>query len=110
MVTKIHDINHGRMKFYYFTAYALAVVGVKADQNGNYFFCWLSLSELVSSLIGPNCILLLLTLIIFILSIKTSKKLNEPINCYESMQSWTRFTPLAMLTYSWLILLLTVND
>jgi len=42
MLTEIRDINHGPMRFYYFTGYAIPAiivsltVGVRADQYGNY--------------------------------------------------------------------------
>ncbi len=42
MLTEIRDINHGPMRFYYFTGYAVPAiivgltVGVRADQYGNY--------------------------------------------------------------------------
>ena len=119
MVTEIRDINHGPMKFYYFTGYALPAVvvslsvGVKADQYGNYFFCWLSFSEgVVWSLIGPICILIVLTLIIFTLAIRTSIQVKEPISDYGNMRSltWISFALLPMLTCNWILALLTVND
>ncbi|GIX77505.1 protocadherin-like wing polarity protein stan [Caerostris extrusa] len=53
MLTEMRDINHGQMRFYYSIGYgapAIVVglsVGVRADQYGNYFFCWLSIYESV---------------------------------------------------------------
>lgn len=120
MVTEIRDINHGPMKFYYFAGYSVPAVivtlsvGVKADQYGNYFYCWLSLSEpVIWTLIGPIAILITLTLIIFIFTIQTSVDIKESvISDYGNMRSltWISFALLPMITCHWLLALLTVND
>lgn len=43
MLTEMHDINHGQMRFYYTVGYGLPAVvvglsvGVRADQYGNFY-------------------------------------------------------------------------
>nr|CAD7455893.1 unnamed protein product [Timema tahoe] len=86
MLTEMRDINHGQMRFYYTVGYGLPAVivglavGVRADQYGNFYFCWLSLYEsVVWSLIGPVCVAVFFNLAVLLFSIRAAFTLKEHV-------------------------------
>lgn len=79
MLVEMGVINLGPMRYYYSAGYGLPAVivglsvGVRSDQYGNYFFCWLSIYEsVVWALVGPIAGLVFTILLVFFLAIKAS--------------------------------------
>ena len=86
MFTELRDINHGSMPVYYNLGYVVPAimvclaVAVRADQYGNYQFCWLSVHEsVVWSLVGPVCIMIALNLVLLSLCVCTAFTVKEHI-------------------------------
>lgn len=93
MLTELRDVNHGQMRFYYCLGYALPAiivglsVGVRADQYGNFYFCWLSIYEsVVWSLVGPVSLAVAITLITLMLSIKAAFTLKDHVLGYGNLR------------------------
>ncbi|CAG2102625.1 unnamed protein product [Medioppia subpectinata] len=142
MLTEIRDINHGPMKFYYFIGYVIPAiivgltVGVRADQYGNYIFCWLSIYEsVVWSLVAPICIAIivsisltikmryiviinltlnkqLVNLVVFLLALQASVQIKETVSDYGNLKTllWLSIILLPLLGSVWILALLSVND
>ncbi|KAG8196303.1 hypothetical protein JTE90_013791 [Oedothorax gibbosus] len=119
MLTEMRDINHGQMRFYYSIGYgapAIVVglaVGVRADQYGNYFFCWLSIYEsVVWSLVGPICFVVLLNLGVFAMAIKASVQIKDTIMDFGNLRTvlWLGVILLPLLGATWVLAILSVNE
>ncbi|XP_054168820.1 protocadherin-like wing polarity protein stan [Oppia nitens] len=119
MLTEIRDINHGPMRFYYFIGYAIPAiivgltVGVRADQYGNYLFCWLSIYEsIIWSLVAPICVAIIINLVVFLLAIQASVQIKEAISDYGNLRTllWLSIILLPLLGSVWILALLSVND
>ncbi|CAG2161702.1 unnamed protein product [Oppiella nova] len=119
MLTEIRDINHGPMRFYYFIGYVVPAiivgltVGVRADQYGNYLFCWLSIYEsVVWSLVAPICIAIIVNLVVFLLALQASVQIKETVSDYGNLRTllWLSIILLPLLGSVWILALLSVND
>ncbi|XP_076313585.1 protocadherin-like wing polarity protein stan isoform X2 [Tachypleus tridentatus] len=119
MLTEMRDINHGQMRFYYSVGYggpAIVVglaVGVRADQYGNYFFCWLSVYEnVVWSLVGPVCCIVILNLAVFALAIRASVHIKDTVTDFGNLRTllWLGIMLLPVLGGTWVLALLSVNE
>ncbi|XP_023244632.1 protocadherin-like wing polarity protein stan isoform X2 [Centruroides sculpturatus] len=119
MLTEMRDINHGQMRFYYSIGYgapAIIVglaVGVRADQYGNYFFCWLSIYEsVVWSLVGPICFVVLLNLGVFAMSIRASIQIKDTVTDFGNLRTmlWLGIVLLPLLGATWVLAMLSVNE
>ncbi|GFV09493.1 protocadherin-like wing polarity protein stan [Trichonephila clavipes] len=119
MLTEMRDINHGQMRFYYSIGYgapAIVVglsVGVRADQYGNYFFCWLSIYEsVVWSLVGPICFVVLLNLGVFAMAIRASVQIKDTIMDFGNLRTvlWLGIVLLPLLGATWVLAILSVNE
>ncbi|CAG2121946.1 unnamed protein product, partial [Medioppia subpectinata] len=111
MLTEIRDINHGPMKFYYFIGYVIPAiivgltVGVRADQYGNYIFCWLSIYEsVVWSLVAPICIAIIVNLVVFLLALQASVQIKETVSDYGNLKTllWLSIILLPLLGSVWI--------
>ncbi|XP_035231471.1 protocadherin-like wing polarity protein stan isoform X2 [Stegodyphus dumicola] len=119
MLTEMRDINHGQMRFYYSIGYgapAIVVglsVGVRADQYGNYFFCWLSIYEsVVWSLVGPICFVVLLNLGVFAMAIRASVQIKDTVMDFGNLRTvlWLGIILLPLLGATWVLAILSVNE
>ncbi|XP_066994105.2 protocadherin-like wing polarity protein stan [Anabrus simplex] len=119
MLTEMRDINHGQMRFYYTVGYGLPAVvvglavGVRADQYGNYYFCWLSIYEsVVWSLIGPVCVVVLLNLGVLVFSIRAAFTLKDHIMGFGNLRTllWLSVISLPLLGMAWVLCVLTVSE
>ncbi|XP_042896981.1 protocadherin-like wing polarity protein stan isoform X2 [Parasteatoda tepidariorum] len=119
MLTEMRDINHGQMRFYYSIGYgapAIVVglsVGVRADQYGNYFFCWLSIYEsVVWSLVGPICFVVLLNLGVFAMAIRASVQIKDTVMDFGNLRTvlWLGIVLLPLLGATWVLAILSVNE
>ncbi|GFW16191.1 protocadherin-like wing polarity protein stan [Trichonephila clavipes] len=62
-------------------------VGVSVDQYGNHFFCWLSVHEnVVWSLVGPVCIIVVVTLLVFISALKSSLQCKDSVMDFGNLK------------------------
>ncbi|XP_065199574.1 protocadherin-like wing polarity protein stan [Planococcus citri] len=119
MLTEMRDVNHGQMGFYHSLGYGLPAiivglsVGVRADQYGNYFFCWLSLYEsVVWSLVGPVCVLVICKLIVLLLSLRAAFTLKDHVAGYGNLRTllWLSVVSLPLLVAVWMLELLAGTE
>ncbi|RWS15474.1 hypothetical protein B4U79_12965 [Dinothrombium tinctorium] len=119
MLTEIRDINHGPMRFYYFLGYAVPAVtvalsvGVRADQYGNYMFCWLSVYEsVIWGMLGPTCLVAILTLGVFAMAFRASIQIKETVSDYGNLRTllWLSIILLPLLGCTWILALLSASD
>lgn len=119
MMTHLRDINHGQMHCYFFIGFggpALIVglsVGVSVDQYGNHFFCWLSVHEnVVWSLVGPICVIVVVTLGVFLLALKSSMQMKDTVTDYGSLKTllWLAIVLLPIQGSTWVLAMLSVNE
>lgn len=62
-------------------------VGVRADQYGNFYFCWLSIYEsVVWSLVGPVSLAVVVTMILLMLSIRAAFTLKNHVLGYGNLR------------------------
>ncbi|XP_064085068.1 protocadherin-like wing polarity protein stan isoform X1 [Macrobrachium nipponense] len=119
MLTEMRDVNHGQMRFYYSCGYGLPAiivglsVGVRADQYGNYFFCWLSIYEsVVWALVGPICAIVIIILLVFVLAIRASLTLKGHIEGFGNLRTllWLGILFLPLLGATWVLAVLSVSE
>ncbi|XP_037498235.1 protocadherin-like wing polarity protein stan isoform X1 [Rhipicephalus sanguineus] len=119
MLTEMKDVNHGHMRFYYSLGYgAPAVVvglavGVRADHYATHNFCWLSMYEnIVWSMVGPICVMVLATLVIFSLSIRASVQIKDTVMDFGNLRVllWVSVLLLPLVGSCWTLALLSVSD
>ncbi|KAK6640052.1 hypothetical protein RUM43_008329 [Polyplax serrata] len=136
MLTELRDVNHGQMRFYYCLGYALPAiivglsVGVRADQYGNFYFCWLSIYEsVVWSLVGPVSLAVAVTMAILMLSIRAAFTLKNHVLGYGNLRHaafpkfviylmdycvitlvWVSVIFLPLLGIVWILLILNVSE
>lgn len=119
MLTEIRDVNHGPMRFYYCVGYSLPAVvvglavGVRADQYGNVFFCWLSLYEsVIWSLIGPAGVIVFLNLGVLIFALRAAFTLKDHVAGYGNLRTllWLNVISLPMVAASWLLCLVSATE
>ncbi|XP_063598702.1 protocadherin-like wing polarity protein stan [Penaeus indicus] len=119
MLTEMRDVNHGQMRFYYSCGYGLPAiivglsVGVRADQYGNYFFCWLSIYEnVVWALVGPICTIVIIILLVFVLAIRASLTLKGHIEGFGNLRTllWLGILFLPLLGATWVLAVLSVSE
>ncbi|CAL1267158.1 unnamed protein product [Larinioides sclopetarius] len=119
MMTNLCDINHGPMHCYFsigFGAPALIVglsVGVSVDQYGNHFFCWLSVHEnVVWSLVGPVCVIVVVTLLVFIAALRSSLQCKDSIMDFGNLKTllWLAVILLPIQGSTWVLAILSVNE
>ncbi|KAG1669234.1 Protocadherin-like wing polarity protein stan [Nymphon striatum] len=119
MMTELRDINHGQMRFYYCVGYGIPAiivglaVGVRVDQYGNYFFCWLSIYEgAIWSLVGPTCFFIVVTLAIFAMAVSASIQIKDTVTDFGNLRTllWLGIGLLPLLGATWTLMLLSVNE
>ncbi|XP_024946918.1 protocadherin-like wing polarity protein stan isoform X2 [Cephus cinctus] len=119
MLTEMRDVNHGQMRFYYTMGYGIPAiivgltVGVRADQYGNFYFCWLSIYEpVVWSLIGPVCAAVLINLCILIMSVRAAFTLKEHIMGFGNLRTllWLSVASLPLLGTTWSLAVLNASE
>lgn len=119
MLTEMRDVNHGQMRFYYTIGYAMPAIivgltiGVRADQYGNFYFCWLSIYEtVVWSLIGPICVAVLVNFCILIMSVKAAFTLKEHIMGFGNLRTllWLSVASLPLLGTTWTLAVLNASE
>ncbi|KAJ9579827.1 hypothetical protein L9F63_004533, partial [Diploptera punctata] len=119
MLTEMRDINHGPMRFYYTMGYGLPAVvvglavGVRADQYGNFYFCWLSIYEsVVWSLIGPVCVVVLLNLGVLVFSVRAAFTLKDHVMGFGNLRTllWLSVVSLPLLGMAWVLAVLAVSE
>ncbi|CAL4108899.1 unnamed protein product [Meganyctiphanes norvegica] len=119
MLTEMRDVNHGQMRFYYSCGYGLPAiivglsVGVRADQYGNYFFCWLSIYEsVVWALVGPICAIVIIILLVFVLAIRASLTLKGHVEGFGNLRTllWLGILFLPLLGATWVLAVLSVSE
>ncbi|XP_012235255.2 protocadherin-like wing polarity protein stan [Linepithema humile] len=119
MLTEMRDVNHGQMRFYYTMGYGLPAVivgltiGVRADQYGNFYFCWLSIYETVIwSLIGPVCAAVLVNFCILIMCIRAAFTLKEHIMGFGNLRTllWLSVASLPLLGSTWTLAVLNASE
>ncbi|XP_050548978.1 protocadherin-like wing polarity protein stan isoform X2 [Daktulosphaira vitifoliae] len=94
MLTELRDVNHGQMGFYHSIGYVLPAiivslsVGVRINQYGNFYFCWLSVYEsVIWSLIAPTCLAIAITIIVLLLCIRAAFTLKDHVLGYGNLRS-----------------------
>ena len=94
MLSELRDINRGPMHFYNLIGFALPALitaislAMRADQYGNYLFCWLSVHEAVFwSMLGPIVLFLLLSLVNFALALRSSIQIKHQIADYRNLST-----------------------
>ncbi|XP_008557612.1 protocadherin-like wing polarity protein stan [Microplitis demolitor] len=119
MLTEMRDVNHGQMRFYYTIGYAMPAIivgltiGVRADQYGNFYFCWLSIYEtVVWSLIGPICVAVIINFFILIMSVKAAFTLKEHIMGFGNLRTllWLSVVSLPLLGATWTLAVLSASE
>ncbi|XP_018058154.1 PREDICTED: protocadherin-like wing polarity protein stan [Atta colombica] len=119
MLTEMRDVNHGQMRFYYTMGYGLPAVivgltiGVRADQYGNFYFCWLSIYETVIwSLIGPVCAAVLVNFCILVMCIRAAFTLKEHIMGFGNLRTllWLSVASLPLLGSTWTLAVLNASE
>ncbi|KAF7994935.1 hypothetical protein HCN44_004407 [Aphidius gifuensis] len=119
MLTEMRDVNHGQMGFYYTMGYAMPAIivgltiGVRADQYGNFYFCWLSIYEtVVWALIGPVCAAVFINFCILIMSIKAAFCLKEHIMGFGNLRTllWLSVVSLPLLGSTWTLAVLNASE
>ncbi|XP_045034928.1 protocadherin-like wing polarity protein stan isoform X2 [Daphnia magna] len=119
MLTELRDVNHGHMSFYYSVGYGLPAiilglsVGVRADQYGNYYFCWLSVFEsVIWSLVGPCCFMIVCSLITFGMGLRAAFTLKDHIEGYGNLRTliWLGLALLPVTATVWVLAVLSASD
>ncbi|KAK4300812.1 hypothetical protein Pmani_027014 [Petrolisthes manimaculis] len=119
MLTEMRDVNHGQMRFYYSCGYGLPAiivglsVGVRADQYGNYLFCWLSIYEsVVWALVGPICVIVVIILLVFVMAIRASLTLKGHVEGFGNLRTllWLGILFLPLLGATWVLAVLSVSE
>ncbi|XP_046394946.1 protocadherin-like wing polarity protein stan isoform X2 [Ischnura elegans] len=119
MLTEVRDVNHGRMRFYSTLGYGLPAiivgltVGVRADQYGNFYFCWLSIYEsVVWSLVGPVCAMVLFTVAILLLAIRAAFTLKDHIMDFGNLRTllWLAVASLPLIGAEWALAVLAASE
>lgn len=119
MLTEMKDVNHGHMRFYYALGYgAPAVVvglavGVGADRYATHNFCWLSVNEnIVWSMVGPICAVVLVTLVVFSLSIRASVQIKDTVMDFGNLRAllWVGVLLLPLVGSCWTLAVLSASD
>ncbi|KAG8227385.1 hypothetical protein J437_LFUL000393, partial [Ladona fulva] len=119
MLTEVRDVNHGRMRFYSTLGYGLPAiivgltVGVRADQYGNFYFCWLSIYEsVVWSLVGPVCAMVLVTVLVLLMAIRAAFTLKDHIMDFGNLRTllWLGVASLPLLGAEWALAVLTASE
>ncbi|CAB3374160.1 Hypothetical predicted protein [Cloeon dipterum] len=119
MLTEMRDINHGPMRFYYTLGYGLPAVivslsvGVRANEFGNYYFCWLSIYEaVVWSLIGPVVLIVAINLIVLLFAIKAAFTVKDHILDFGNLRTllWLAVVSLPMLGLTCVLAILAASD
>ncbi|KAG7212572.1 hypothetical protein KM043_012871 [Ampulex compressa] len=119
MLTEMRDVNHGQMRFYYTMGYGIPAVivgltiGVRADQYGNFYFCWLSIYETVIwSLIGPVCVAVVINFCILVMSIRAAFTLKEHIMGFGNLRTllWLSVASLPLLGSTWTLAVLNASE
>ncbi|KAG8198292.1 hypothetical protein JTE90_021546 [Oedothorax gibbosus] len=88
-------------------------VGVSVDQYGNHFFCWLSVHEnVVWSLVGPVCLIVIVTLGVFMAALKTSLQCKDPVTNFGTLKTllWLAIILLPIQGSTWVLAILSVNE
>lgn len=119
MLTEMRDVNHGQMRFYYAMGYGAPAIivgltiGVRADQYGNFYFCWLSIYETVIwSLIGPICLAIFVNFCILVMSIRAAFTLKEHIMGFGNLRTllWLSVASLPLLGSTWTLTVLNASE
>ncbi|XP_015521680.1 protocadherin-like wing polarity protein stan isoform X1 [Neodiprion lecontei] len=119
MLTEMRDVNHGQMRFYYTMGYGLPAVivgltvGVRADQYGNFYFCWLSIYEpVIWALIGPVCAAVIINLCILVMSVRAAFTLKEHIMGFGNLRTllWLSIASLPLLGTVWSLAVLSASE
>ncbi|XP_064483474.1 protocadherin-like wing polarity protein stan [Ornithodoros turicata] len=119
MLTEMKDVNHGHMRFYYSLGYGAPAivmglaVGVRADHYATHNFCWLSMYEnIVWSMVGPICAVVLVTLIVFFLSIRASVQIKDTVMGFGNLRVllWVGMLLLPLVGSCWTLALLSVSE
>ncbi|XP_043461123.1 protocadherin-like wing polarity protein stan isoform X2 [Leptopilina heterotoma] len=119
MLTEMRDVNHGQMRFYYTMGYGFPAIivglsiGVRADQYGNFYFCWLSVYETVIwAMIGPICIAIFLNFCILIMSVRAAFTLKEHILGFGNLRTllWLSVASLPLLGATWTLAVLSASE
>ncbi|XP_066601005.1 protocadherin-like wing polarity protein stan [Prorops nasuta] len=119
MLTEMRDVNHGQMRFYYTMGYGVPAVivgltiGVRADQYGNFYFCWLSIYETVIwALIGPVCAAILVNFCILVMCIRAAFTLKEHIMGFGNLRTllWLSVASLPLLGSTWTLAVLNASE
>ncbi|CAG0915025.1 unnamed protein product [Notodromas monacha] len=118
MLTELRDVNHGGMRVYLALGYgapavvtALAV-GVRADQFGTVYFCWLSMYEsVIWSLVGPICTMIVATLVILVLAFRASLDLKGRVDGFANLRLllWLCVGQVPLVSVTWALSLLAVD-
>ncbi|XP_037087761.1 LOW QUALITY PROTEIN: protocadherin-like wing polarity protein stan, partial [Pollicipes pollicipes] len=119
MLTEMRDVNHGTMRFYYSLGYGVPAiivglaVGVRADQYGNIYFCWLSIHEsVIWAMVGPVFVLVTATLVNFVLAIRASLSLKDHVEGFGNLRTllWLAVTLLPLMGAVWVLAVLSVSE
>ncbi|RZF37236.1 hypothetical protein LSTR_LSTR006562 [Laodelphax striatellus] len=119
MLTEVRDVNHGPMRFYYCLGYSLPAVivclaiGVRTDQYGNIFFCWLSLYEsVIWSMIGPACLIISANLLVLMFSLRAAFTVKDHVAGYGNLRRllWLNVVSLPLVTACWLLCLISASE
>ncbi|XP_043283002.1 protocadherin-like wing polarity protein stan isoform X2 [Venturia canescens] len=119
MLTEMRDVNHGQMRFYYTIGYGLPAIivgltiGVRADQYGNFYFCWLSIYEtVVWALIGPVCAAVLINFCVLVMSVRAAFTLKEHIMGFGNLRTllWLSVASLPLLGTTWTLAVLNASE
>ncbi|XP_051163355.1 protocadherin-like wing polarity protein stan isoform X2 [Leptopilina boulardi] len=119
MLTEMRDVNHGQMRFYYTMGYGFPAIivglsiGVRADQYGNFYFCWLSIYETVIwAMIGPICIAIFFNFCILIMSVRAAFTLKEHVLGFGNLRTllWLSVASLPLLGATWTLAVLSASE
>ncbi|KAL7299168.1 hypothetical protein TKK_0007766 [Trichogramma kaykai] len=119
MLTEMRDINHGQMGFYYTMGYGIPAiivgltVGVRADQYGNFYFCWLSIYEnVIWALIGPICAMVFVNFSVLILSVRVAFTLKDHVMGFGNLRTllWLAVASLPLLGTTWTLAVLSASE
>lgn len=114
-LAELKDIDKGTMKFYYILGYVLPAIvvamatGLAADDYGNNGACWLSTSDtLIWSALGPGGFIVLFTLIVLLLAVRTTRTVKHiPDGVKSSIKACAFLLPISTLVS--VLCLLTAN-
>ncbi|CAD5116988.1 DgyrCDS5822 [Dimorphilus gyrociliatus] len=115
-LAELKDIDKGTMKFYYVLGYVLPAIvvamatGLAADDYGNNGACWLSTSDtLIWSALGPGGFIVLFTLIVLLLAVRTTRTVKHiPDGVKSSIKACAFLLPISTLVS--VLCLLTANQ